>query len=61
MIDNSNPNFIMFYFKDGSKCSKQFIGEINSDAEIYGKKVFVELTSPGNKWSFKKTKIEETT
>jgi len=61
MIDNSDPNFIMFYFKDGSKCTKQFIGEVNSDATIYGKKVFVELTSPGNKWSFKKTKIEETT
>ncbi|WQJ53629.1 MAG: hypothetical protein [Wendovervirus sonii] len=58
LIDNSDPNSVMFYFKDGSKCFKQYIADINSDIDIYGKMAFVELTSPNNKWQFRNIKMD---
>ena len=50
-IDNSE-GFIMYYFKDGSKCNKSYIAPVNSET-IKGYE-FAEITSPNNKWTLKK-------
>lgn len=51
IIDNSE-GFIMYYFKDGSKCNKQFIAPVN--AETIKEYEFAEITNPNNKWELKK-------
>lgn len=50
-IDNSE-GFTMYYFKDGSKCNKQFIAPVNSET-IKGYE-FAEISNPNNKWILKK-------
>ena len=50
-IDNSE-GFVMYYFKDGSKCNKAFIAPVNSES-IKGFE-FAEISNPNNKWCLKK-------
>ena len=50
-IDNSDPTFILYHFKDGTKCNELFIGKLN-DMNVYGSKEFAEISSPSNKWEF---------
>jgi len=50
-IDNSE-GFIMYYFKDGSKCNKQYIAPVNSDS-IQGFE-FAEVSSQNNIWKLSK-------
>lgn len=50
-IDNSE-GFTMYYFKDGSKCNKQFIAPVNSET-ISGYE-FAEISDMNNKWGLKK-------
>lgn len=50
-IDNSDPTFILYHFKDGTKCNELFIGKLN-DMNVYGSKEFAEISSPYNKWEF---------
>lgn len=42
----------MYYFKDGSKCNKDFIAPVN--AENILNKEFAEVSSPSNAWVLKK-------
>lgn len=51
IIDNSE-GFVMYYFKDGSKCNKQFIAPVN--AETVKGYEFAEISDPNNKWGLKK-------
>ena len=51
IIDNSE-GFVMYYFKDGSKCNKAFIAPVNSES-IKGFE-FAEISNPNNKWTLKK-------
>jgi len=51
-IDQSDPTFVLYHFKDGTKCSKQFIAKIN-EGNVYGKYELAEVSSPKNKWQFK--------
>lgn len=50
-IDNSD-GFVMYYFKDGSKCNKNFIAPINAD-DIKGFE-FAEVSNQYNIWKLKK-------
>lgn len=50
-IDDSDPTFVMYYFSDGSKCNKDYIGALN-EQDVFGNKEFVEISSPNNKWVF---------
>lgn len=50
-IDNSD-GFSMYYFKDGSKCNKEFIAPVNSNS-IEGFE-FAEVTGPYNVWKLNK-------
>ena len=50
-IDNSQ-GFLMYYFKDGSKCNKNYIAPVNSDS-VSGFE-FAEVTSPYNVWKLSK-------
>ena len=50
-IDNSQ-GFLMYYFKDGSKCNKNYIAPVNVDS-ISGYE-FAEVTSPYNIWKLSK-------
>ena len=50
-IDDSDPTFVMYYFADGSKCNKDYIGALN-EQNVFGNKEFVEVSSPNNKWVF---------
>ena len=49
-IDDSEPDFILYFFKDGTKCNQNMIGKIN-DMNAFGKMALVELSSPSNKWN----------
>lgn len=49
-IDNSE-GFLMYYFKDGSKCNKNFIAPVNAK-NIQGFE-FAEISSQSNKWNLK--------
>ena len=50
-IDNSQ-GFLMYYFKDGSKCNKNYIAPVNADS-VSGYE-FAEVTSPYNVWKLLK-------
>lgn len=50
-IDNTDPSFVLYYFDDGTKCNREFIGALN-EQDVFGKKEFVEVSSPANKWVF---------
>lgn len=51
-IDN-NGDMNLFYFADGSKCSKDYIAPIGATT-VKGMFEFAEVTSPHNIWKFKK-------
>lgn len=56
-IDDTDPNFILYYFKDGSKCNKDFIGELN-EKDVYGRREFTEVSHPNNAWEFEIVEIK---
>lgn len=58
-IDNSE-GFIMYYFKDGSRCNKQYIAPVNANS-IEGYE-FAEVSSQNNIWKLKYVvpKVEKT-
>ena len=50
--DISDDELIIYMFEDNSKCSEDYIAEINSMDAFNGKYVMVELTDPLNAWKF---------
>ena len=50
--DISDDELIIYMFEDNSKCSEDYIAEINSMDAFNGKYVMVELTDPLNTWKF---------
>ena len=55
-IDNSG-GMIMYYFKDGSKCSKTYIAPVNANS-VDGFE-FAEVSDPKNIWKLKKIVPEQ--
>lgn len=51
-IDNNDPEMELYYFKDGSKCNKSFIGQLNDMKAFETNKELVEISSPDNRWVF---------
>jgi hypothetical protein len=51
LIDDTDPSFVLYYFEDGTKCNKDFIGALN-EQNVLGNKELVEVSSPTNKWAF---------
>lgn len=51
MIDDADPSFVLYYFEDGTKCNKEFVGALN-EQNVLGNKELVEVSSPANKWIF---------
>ena len=50
--DISDDELIFYVFEDKSKCSEEYIAEINSLDAFNGNYVMVELTDPLNAWTF---------
>lgn len=55
--DISDDEFILFYFEDGTKCNKDYIGSVNETEDSIKKFVMVELTGPTNQWQFMKKEV----
>lgn len=50
--DISDDELIIYVFEDKSKCSEEYIAEINSTDAFNGNYVMTELTDPLNSWKF---------
>lgn len=58
-IDNTDPDFVLFYFADGTKCNKEFIGKMNDESAIKTKE-YIEVSNPSNKWVLEIKEYEST-
>ena len=50
--DISDDELILYVFEDKTKCSEEYIAEINSLDAFNGNYVMTELTDPLNSWKF---------
>lgn len=50
-IDDIDPNFVLYYFNDGTKCNVDYIAPLNAK-DVYGKYEFAEVSGPNNGWIF---------
>lgn len=50
-IDDIDPNFVLYYFNDGTKCNVDYIAPLNAK-DVYGKYEFAEVSGPNNGWVF---------
>lgn len=55
--DISDDELILYVFEDKTKCSEDFIAEINSTEAFNGNYVMTELTDPLNCWKFEVKEI----
>lgn len=57
-IDDSDKDFILYYFKDGTKCTPTYIGKLNDQTAFDKQMELAEISSPNNKWEFEVKIIE---
>ena len=59
--DVSDDELILYYFEDGTKCNKDYIGSTNETEESIKKFVMVELSGPTYQWQFMKKEVHADT
>ena len=52
--DISDPDMIMYYFKDGSCCNREFIAPWNEENLLSSGKAMIEIVNPSSIWKFKR-------
>lgn len=55
--DVSDDDLILYYFTDGTKCSSEFIADLDDENPIRDKKVMVTLAGPDYQWILDKKEV----
>ena len=55
--DISDDELILYYFEDGSKCSSEFIADVEEENPIQAKKVMVTLAGSNYPWIFERKEV----
>ena len=55
--DISDDELILYYFEDGSKCSSEFIADVEEENPIQAKKVMVTLAGSNYPWVFERKEV----
>ena len=58
--DISDDELILYVFEDKSKCSEEYIAEVNSQEAFNGQFVMTELSDPLNAWKFNVKEVDLT-
>lgn len=59
MIDDSDPDLVLYHFTDGTKCNPLFIGKINDPSAFDNGMMMAEIPSVTNKWEFEVVEIKK--
>lgn len=52
--DISDPDMIMYYFKDGTCCNREFIAPWSEENPLSSGKAMIEIVNPTSVWKFKR-------
>lgn len=55
--DISDDELILYYFEDGSKCSSEFIADVEDENPIRDMKVMATLAGPNYQWIFERKEV----
>lgn len=58
-IDDRDPDILLYYFDDGTKCAVDYIAPMSKAAPPVGLKKMVEIELPTARWTFKQVETKQ--